>query len=67
MSWFADTQLFIYNGSYIYRIKKEYGIPVNLRDFEDYEIFSFIKHLSRGNDRESDYAAFLSRFRPNGT
>ncbi|KAI3881071.1 hypothetical protein MKX03_015701, partial [Papaver bracteatum] len=68
MSWYTDTQLFIVYGTdsqfYVRRVTKEYGSsPIAGNDLKEYELLSFSKHLSLGNNKESDFDAFKASFK----
>ncbi|MCL7037365.1 hypothetical protein MKW94_029166 [Papaver nudicaule] len=71
MSWYRDPELFIYywDSSYGYgigRIRKSYNTPLGGGDitYEEGQL-NFSKHLSLGNNSESDYAALKSHLLKN--
>lgn len=68
MSWFRDPQLFIVceldmqQQFYVVRVKKEFGSHIAGKSdliTGDCEELDFSKHLSFGNNRESDFTHFL--------
>lgn len=66
MSWYRDPQLFIYkehdNLFYVARIIQEYSnIPMSGFN-TSHERLDFSKHLSTGDNKESDFDAFKSSF-----
>ncbi|KAI3957044.1 hypothetical protein MKW92_006144, partial [Papaver armeniacum] len=65
MSWYTNPKLFLYcHGSrrryHIYRIVQKYNVPLLAADFKNGEKLDFSKHLSLGNNKESDYDALKS-------
>ncbi|KAI3983043.1 hypothetical protein MKX01_035324, partial [Papaver californicum] len=65
MSWYTNPKLFLYcHGSrrryHIYRIVQKHNVPLLAGDFKNGERLDFSKHLSLGNNKESDYDALKS-------
>ncbi|KAI3842617.1 hypothetical protein MKX03_027281 [Papaver bracteatum] len=65
MSWYADPELFLCfwgssRGYFIDRIVKKYNVPLQAGDVKYAAELDFSKHLSLGNNKESDYDALKS-------
>ncbi|KAI3842611.1 hypothetical protein MKX03_027275 [Papaver bracteatum] len=72
MSWYTDPQLFMCYlggsyGYYVYRVIKKYDVPLVNGDLTSGERLDFSKHLSLGNNKESDYDALKSCLAKNVT
>ncbi|MCL7042486.1 hypothetical protein MKW94_028646, partial [Papaver nudicaule] len=62
MSWYTDPELFLYHWDTcsIVRITKKYNVPLVNKDIKDVGDLDFSKHLSLGDNEESDYDALKS-------
>ncbi|KAI3842614.1 hypothetical protein MKX03_027278 [Papaver bracteatum] len=63
MPWYRNPRLFLYcsrHRFFIYRIVQKYNVPIFSEDFENGEKLDFSRHLSLGNNQESDYDALKS-------
>ncbi|KAI3881079.1 hypothetical protein MKX03_015709, partial [Papaver bracteatum] len=67
MSWYTNPQLFIYSYTHVYKVTKKIGInPIALSDLKEGKEFSFSKHLSLENNKESDFKTFKASFPKSG-